>query len=85
MSEYGTAERFVFADHPAVFAAVDAPPRASVVCEAMDAEIAPHNVNNVRPRCKRLAERGILIETDRGCSPDRGHGRPASRRPGRSP
>ena len=41
-------------DHPAyrqimaVFTAADAPLRARAVCEAMDLEIAPSNVNNVR-------------------------------------
>ncbi|MFJ8673481.1 hypothetical protein [Streptomyces sp. NPDC093589] len=56
-------------DHPAyrqimaVFAAADAPLRARAVCEAMDLEVAPSNVNNVRLKLKRLVERGILIET----------------------
>ncbi|WP_240813105.1 hypothetical protein [Streptomyces sp. DASNCL29] len=62
----------------AVFAAADAPLRARAVCEAMDVEIAPNNVNNVRLKLKRLVERQILVETERGCSPSRGHGRPAS-------
>ncbi|WP_416986734.1 hypothetical protein [Streptomyces sp. T028] len=59
-------------DHPAyqqimaVFAAADAPLRARAVCEAMDLEIAPNNVNNVRLKLKRLAERGILIESEQG-------------------
>ncbi|MFJ8153470.1 hypothetical protein [Streptomyces sp. NPDC094468] len=59
-------------DHPAyqqimaVFAATDAPLRARAVCEAMDLEIAPNNVNNVRLKLKRLAERGILIEPEQG-------------------
>lgn len=59
-------------DHPAyqqimaVFAAADAPLRARAVCEAMDLEIAPNNVNNVRLKLKRLAERGILIEPEQG-------------------
>ncbi|MGW1530405.1 hypothetical protein [Streptomyces sp. NPDC002159] len=59
-------------DHPAyrqimaVFAAADAPLRARAVCEAMDLEIAPNNVNNVRLKLKRLAERGILIEPEPG-------------------
>ena len=50
----------------AVFAAADAPLRARAVCEAMDLEIAPNNVNNVRLKLKRLAERGILIEPEQG-------------------
>ncbi|MFI0716374.1 hypothetical protein ACH4SK_38410 [Streptomyces inhibens] len=50
----------------AVFAAADAPLRARAVCEAMDLEIAPSNVNNVRLKLKRLVERGILIEPEQG-------------------
>ncbi|MEU8927564.1 hypothetical protein AB0D10_42785 [Kitasatospora sp. NPDC048545] len=59
-------------DHPAyqqimaVFAAADAPLRARAVCEAMDVEIAPSNINNVRLKLKRLADRGILAETEQG-------------------
>ncbi|MFF4754992.1 hypothetical protein ACWD5R_33270 [Streptomyces sp. NPDC002514] len=59
-------------DHPAyqpimaVFAAADAPLRARQVCEAMGLEIAPNNINNTRLKLKRLAERGILVETERG-------------------
>jgi hypothetical protein len=32
----------------------------------MDLEIAPNNVNNVRLKLKRLADRGILIEPEQG-------------------
>lgn len=59
-------------DHPAyqqimaVFAGTDAPLRARAVCEAMDLEIAPNNVNNIRLKLKRLVERGILAETEQG-------------------
>ncbi|WP_406439398.1 hypothetical protein OHB14_11935 [Streptomyces sp. NBC_01613] len=59
-------------DHPAyqqitaVFAAADALLRARAVCEAMDVEFAPSNINNVRLMLKRLAERGILAETEQG-------------------
>jgi hypothetical protein len=59
-------------DHPAyrqimaVFAAADAPLRARAVCESMDLEIAPSNVNNVRLKLKWLVERGILIEPEQG-------------------
>ncbi|MCX5112569.1 hypothetical protein OOK13_29690 [Streptomyces sp. NBC_00378] len=59
-------------DHPAyqqimaVFAAADIPLRARVVCEAMDLQIAPSHINNVRLKLKRLAERGILAETEQG-------------------
>ena len=50
----------------AVFAATDAPLRARAACEAMDVEMAPSNINNVRLKLKRLAERGILAETEQG-------------------
>jgi hypothetical protein len=59
-------------DHPAyqqimaVFTAADHPLRARQVCEAMDLEIAPNNINNVRLKLKRLADRGILAETEPG-------------------
>ncbi|MER5225246.1 hypothetical protein [Streptomyces flaveus] len=52
----------------AVFAAADAPLRARQVCEAMDLEIAPNNINNTRLKLKRLAERGILVETEQGAA-----------------
>ncbi|MER6274020.1 hypothetical protein [Streptomyces sp900105755] len=50
----------------AVFAAADMPLRARQVCEAMDLEIAPNNINKTRLKLKRLAERGILVETEQG-------------------
>ncbi|MFE2912257.1 hypothetical protein ACFXI0_15235 [Kitasatospora indigofera] len=50
----------------AVFTAADAPLRARAVCEAMDVETAPSNINNVRLKLKRLADRGILAETEQG-------------------
>ncbi|GLP67184.1 hypothetical protein TUSST3_38060 [Streptomyces sp. TUS-ST3] len=59
-------------DHPAyqqimaVFAAADTPLRARQVCEAMDLEIAPNNINNTRLKLKRLAERAVLAETEQG-------------------
>ncbi|MEW2268883.1 hypothetical protein GTY41_33125 [Streptomyces sp. SID685] len=59
-------------DHPAhqqitaVFAAADTPLRARAVCEAMDLEIEPNNVNNLRLKLKRLTERRILIEPEQG-------------------
>ncbi|MDT0567010.1 hypothetical protein RM704_05830 [Streptomyces sp. DSM 3412] len=59
-------------EHPAyqqimaVFAAADAPLRARQVCEAMDMEIAPNNINNTRLKLKRLTERGILTENEQG-------------------
>jgi hypothetical protein len=59
-------------DHPAyqqimaVFATAGAPLRARQLCEAMDLEIAPNNINNTRLKLKRLTERGILVETEQG-------------------
>jgi hypothetical protein len=59
-------------DHPAyqqimaVFTAADHPLRARQVCEAMDLTVAPNNINNVRLKLKRLADRGILTETEPG-------------------
>ncbi|MEU9979383.1 hypothetical protein [Streptomyces sp. NPDC051014] len=59
-------------DHPdyqqimGVFAAADAPLRAQAVCEGMDVEIAHSNINNVRLKLKRLADRGVLLETEQG-------------------
>ncbi|MBE1597000.1 hypothetical protein [Streptomyces stelliscabiei] len=43
-----------------------APLRARQVCEAMDMETAPNNINNTRLELKRLTARGILVETERG-------------------
>ncbi|MDX3568590.1 hypothetical protein [Streptomyces sp. ID05-47C] len=48
----------------AAFAAADTPLRARAVCEAMDLEIAPSNVTNVRLKLKRLVEIGILMEPE---------------------
>jgi hypothetical protein len=59
-------------DHPAyqqimaVFTAGGHPLRARQVCEAMDLPVAPNNINNVRLKLKRLANRGILTETEQG-------------------
>ncbi|MFB7332578.1 hypothetical protein ACFC00_13115 [Streptomyces adustus] len=59
-------------DHPAyqqimaVFTAVDHPLRARRVCEAMDLPVVPNTINNVRLELKRLADRGILAETEPG-------------------
>ena len=36
------------------------------MCEAMDLEIAPNNINNTRLKLGWLAERGILAETEQG-------------------
>ncbi|QKW17642.1 hypothetical protein HUT16_02285 [Kitasatospora sp. NA04385] len=40
--------------------------RARQVCEAMDLPVAPDNINNVRLKLKRLADRGIPAETEPG-------------------
>ncbi|MDX3129338.1 hypothetical protein PV367_05860 [Streptomyces europaeiscabiei] len=48
------------------FAAADASLRARQVCEAMDMEIAPNDINNTRLKLKQLTERGILVETEQG-------------------
>ncbi|MGW0574810.1 hypothetical protein ACWD25_02345 [Streptomyces sp. NPDC002920] len=59
-------------DHPgyqqimAVFTAADHPLRAQQVCEAMNVAVAPNNINNVRLKLKRLADRRILAETEPG-------------------
>ena len=59
-------------DHPAyqqimaVFTAADHPLRARQVCEAMDLTVAPNNINNIRLKLKRLADRGIPAETEPG-------------------
>ncbi|MCX4580705.1 hypothetical protein OHB41_47840 [Streptomyces sp. NBC_01571] len=49
-----------------VFAEADAPLRARNVCEAMDLDLVPNNINNVRIKLKRLTGRGILDETEPG-------------------
>ncbi len=50
----------------AVFAEADAPLRARNVCEAMDLDLMPNNINNIRIKLKRLTGRGILAETEPG-------------------
>ncbi|MFJ5016977.1 hypothetical protein [Streptomyces griseoluteus] len=78
-------------DHPAyhqimaVFATADAPLRARAVCEAMDMEIAPNNIKNVRLKLKRWSNTESWSRPSRACSPSRRHSRPANPRPGRSP
>ncbi|MFE9968813.1 transposase [Streptomyces sp. NPDC005525] len=49
-----------------VFTQADGPLRARGVCEAMDLDPAPNNINNVRLKLKRLAGRNILAETEPG-------------------
>lgn len=55
-------------DHPAYqqIMAADHPLRARRVCEAMDLMVAPNNINSIRLKLKRLTDRGILVETERG-------------------
>jgi hypothetical protein len=50
----------------AVFAQADGPLRARGVCEAMDLDPAPNNINNVRLKLKRLTGRNIVAETEPG-------------------
>ncbi len=50
----------------AVFTDADAPLRARDVCEAMDLNLAPNNINNVRIKLKRLVRLAILAETEPG-------------------
>jgi hypothetical protein len=50
----------------AVFAQTDGPLRARGVCEAMDLDPAPNNINNVRLKLKRLTGRNLLTEPEPG-------------------
>ena len=52
----------------AVFAGTARPMRARDLCQALDLPIAPKNTENIRSKLKRLASRGILIETEPGLS-----------------
>lgn len=62
----------VLPDHPAyqqiltAFADLRRPLRARDLCVALDLPIAPKNTENIRSKLKRLASRGILIETEPG-------------------
>jgi hypothetical protein len=73
----------------AVFDAADAPLRARQVCEAMDLEITPNNLNNTRLKLEWFAERGIWPRTSRARSPSRSRSRsrnrPATSRSARTP
>jgi hypothetical protein len=59
-------------DHPAyqqiltAFADLRRPLRARDLCVALDLPIAAKNTENIRSKLKRLASRGILIETEPG-------------------
>jgi hypothetical protein len=50
----------------AVFAEAGRPMRARDLCQALDLPIVPKNTENIRSKLKRLASRGILIETEQG-------------------
>jgi hypothetical protein len=62
----------VLPDHPAyqqiltAFADLHRPLRARDLCVALDLPIAAKNTENIRSKLKRLASRGILIETEPG-------------------
>jgi cell division septum initiation protein DivIVA len=49
-----------------IFADAGRPMRARDLCQALDLPIAPKNTENIRSKLKRLASRGILIETEPG-------------------
>jgi hypothetical protein len=59
-------------DHPAcqqiltAFADLQRPLRACDLCLALDLPILPKNTESIRSKLKRLASRGILIETEPG-------------------
>jgi hypothetical protein len=59
-------------DHPAcqqiltAFADLRRPLRARDLCVALDLPIVAKNTENIRSKLKRLASRGILIETEPG-------------------
>ena len=62
----------VLPDHPAyqpiltAFADLQRPLRARDLCLALDLPILPKNTESIRSKLKRLASRGILIETEPG-------------------
>ncbi|WP_225102790.1 hypothetical protein [Streptomyces sp. CoH27] len=55
-----------YQENMAVFAQADGPLRARGVCEAMDLDPAPNNINNVRMKLKRLTGHNILTEPEPG-------------------
>ncbi|MGW0962296.1 hypothetical protein ACWD4K_25535 [Streptomyces gelaticus] len=65
-------ERPGIPDHPAyqqiLTALTDAgrPMRARDLCQALDLPILPKNTEGIRSKLKRLASRGILVETEPG-------------------
>jgi hypothetical protein len=50
----------------AIFGDAAGPMRARDLCQALDLPIAPKNTDNIRSKLKRLASRGIIIETEPG-------------------
>jgi hypothetical protein len=62
----------VLPDHPAcqqildAFADLRRPLRACDLCLALDPPVVAKNTENIRSELKRLANRGILIETEPG-------------------
>jgi hypothetical protein len=50
----------------AVFADAGRPMGARDLCQALDLPIVPKNTENTRSKLKRLASRGILVETEPG-------------------
>jgi hypothetical protein len=62
----------VLPDHPAyqqiltAFADLRRPLRARDLCVALDLPIAAKNTENIRSKLKRLASKGILVETEPG-------------------
>ncbi|MEV7030656.1 hypothetical protein AB0N99_10565 [Streptomyces sp. NPDC093272] len=56
-------------DHPhilALFNEATSPLRARDVCEALDHELLPKNIEGTRAKLKRLVKLGILTEVDAG-------------------
>jgi hypothetical protein len=50
----------------AAFSEADGPLRARAVCQAMDLDLTPNNINYVRIKLKRLTGRNILTEPEPG-------------------
>ena len=63
---YAAAKAGLLAFTKAAFADLRRPLRARDLCVALDLPIAPKNTENIRSKLKRLASRGILIETEPG-------------------
>jgi hypothetical protein len=50
----------------AVFNEASGPLRAKDVCEALDHELLPKNIEGTRAKVKRLVKLGVLSEVDTG-------------------